>query len=257
MKNVSTNLNTVLMPLLLLVLMFNQAHADELSVAAANSTCMVLKKIGTLYEREHGIAVNYICKSSGRLAKGLKGKVIKADLFISANKEWMDKMVNANVVNKSAVSTLWGNSLVAVVSKGDPLVIEKWSELASDKVKTIMIGDPGTAPFGRYAKQALQSTGIWASVKGKIVTKKHITLLADAMAESEQGTVGILFSTNLNESMKVVYALDVAWHKPIRYYKSYLTDADNLKNAKSFMQFLRGDSARKLLSDAGFVLSGS
>ncbi len=254
MKNIANTTRTSL-PLLLLLLMFGPAHAGELTVAAANSTCSVLKAVATLYEQQHVATVNFICKSSGRLAKGLKGKAITADIYISANKEWMDKMVKSRVVDENAVSSLWGNSLVAVAAKGDPIKLNGWNELASDKVKTIMIGDPGTAPFGRYAKQALEATELWDSVKGKISTQKHITLLADTVAASEHGTIGILFATNVNDGMKVVYEVDEAWHQPIRYYSSFVTGAANLPDAHSFMRFLQGADGQGVLSDAGFKLS--
>ena len=257
MKDMANNLVFALMSVLLWLLMFTTAHAGEVTVAAANSTCTVLKDVAAVYVKQNGATVDFICKSSGRLAKGLKGQAIKADIYISASKPWMDKMVKAHVVDENAVSSMWGNSLVAVVPQGDPIELENWGELASDKVKIIMIGDPGTAPFGRYAKQALQSTGLWGSVKEKVTTKKHITLMAEAMVASEHGTVGILFSTNVREGMKVIYALDAAWHKPIRYYSSFVSGADNLSEAKSFMNFLQGESAQKILSDAGFDTSGT
>lgn len=252
---VLANIRTVTLSSFLFLLVLNQAHAGGVTVAAANSTCMVLKDIGALYERENDIVVNYMCKSSGHLAKGLKGGAIKADVYISASKEWMDKMVERAVVDESTVVSLWGNSLVAVASKDDPITIDRWSELATDKVKAIIIGDPGTAPFGRYAKQAFQTTGIWSSIKSKVATRKNTGLLADAVASSVNGTIGILFSTNVNNKMKVVYALDKAWHKPVKYYGSVVSDADNPSEANSFIRFMNGDSSRKVLVDAGFDFS--
>jgi len=251
MNKIANYFTLGVMPLLLL-LSVTKVNANELTVAAANSTCSVLKKVGTLYKAEYGTTIKYICKSSGRLAKGLKGESIKADVYISANKSWMDKMVMANQVYREEVRSLWGNSLVIAVNKDSPLKINEWNELSSDEVKTILIGDPGTAPFGRYAKQALKTTGLWGSVKNKIKTKKHITLLAETVAKSDHNTVGILFGTNINEGMKVIYSVDTSWHDPIRYYSAPVRGALNPVDAKSFIEFIGYAESQKIFMDAGF-----
>ena len=252
MKRMVTHYNLWLISLLLLF--FSSANADshQLTVAAANSTCATIKKVGELFKKKSNININYICKSSGRLAKGIKGKAIKADIYISANKSWMDKMIESKMVEQNRVSSLWGNLLVVSTNKQSQLKLDEWIELTSNKVKTIIIGDPGTAPFGRYAKQALKSTGIWESVKHKIETKKHITLLADTVAKSEHGTVGILFRTNVNSEMKVIYSLDESWHKPVLYYSAPVTGSANSAESRSFLKFIKDIDAQQVFKDAGF-----
>jgi molybdate transport system substrate-binding protein len=232
-------------------------QAEQMTIATANSTCTIIKEVGALFEKQSSVSIDYICKSSGRLAKGIKGKVIKADFYISANKEWMTWMIENALVSEQAVKSLWGNSLVVAVPRQDPIIFNKWEDLTSFKVKTVMIGDPGTAPFGRYAKQSLTSTGLWDTVKQKIQTKKHITLLADSLAESEYGTAGILFKTNVNEQMRIVFHIDNSTHKPIRYYSAPLKNADNPVNAIEFFKFLATDQVQEHFAKAGFQLFNS
>ena len=205
-----------------------------------------------LFEQKYPVSLNYHCKSSGRLAKGIKGKAIHADFYISANKKWMDEMIKSDLVDSSLVNSLWGNTLVVASSKDDPIQFDSWNDLTSEKVKSVMIGDPGTAPFGRYAKQALQATDIWDVVKNKIETRKHITLLADSLKKSSNGTVGILFKTNLNEQLKILYVVDKANHKPIRYYSAPMKESINANYAQHFSNFLNSDDVKKLFSNAGF-----
>lgn len=242
------------LPLLVLLLVSGQSYAAEVIVAAANSTCEALQRAAVVYQRQYGISVNTICKSSGLLEKGIQGKAIRADVFISASKEWMDKAVAAQVVVAAAVRPLWGNSLVVVIPKAEPLELADWSELAADKVKVILIGDPGSAPFGRYAKQALESTGLWESVRPKIQTRKNITLLAEAVAAAEQGTVGIIFRTNVTGEMRVLQVVDEVRHEPVRYYASVVSGADNIEEANSFLRFLQQAEARKIFADVGFAV---
>jgi len=228
--------------------------AEELNLAVANSTCSTIKEVGRIFEKRNNITINYICKSSGRLAKGLNGSLIKADIYISANRKWMDYMVRNNLVQADQITSPWGNELVVATQKDSQLIISDWSELTSVKVKSILIGDPGTAPFGRYAKQAMQSTGIWDSVKNKIKTKKHITLLAETLAESDANTVGILFTSNINEKHREIFTVNTSWHPPIRYYMAPVNNP--VKNDKiiSLLEFIQGNEAREVFRSAKFKL---
>lgn len=251
MKNIFHCFYLVILSVISGDLTAGQAQAGELSLAVANSTCTAIKEVGKLFEQRNDITIKYICKSSGRLAKGLNGSTIKADVYISANRKWMDYMIDNALVDSAQVTSPWGNELVVATPKDSQLEISEWTELESDKVKTILIGDPGTAPFGRYAKQAMQSTGIWETVKKKIKTKKHITLLAETLAESDAETVGVLFASNIDDRHRQVYLVNESWHPPIRYYMAPVRNgADDTVTA--LLDFIQGSEAKKIFQDEKF-----
>ncbi|MEW6647916.1 MAG: molybdate ABC transporter substrate-binding protein [Pseudomonadota bacterium] len=228
------------------------ASADAISVALANSTCDAMHKVGTLYEQRSGHQINYQCKSSGLLAKGLTGGAIAADIYVAANKEWMDYMIAEGLVEPAQVTQPWGNELVVVAAKNSSLAASAWSDLASPKIDTILIGDPGTAPFGRYAKDAMQHTALWEQVKSKITTKKHITLLAEAMAKANSSTVGIMFRSNVNENHRVLFNVDERWHEPIHYYVAPLKSAAGKRAVSDLLHFMQDEEARRIFQADGF-----
>jgi molybdate transport system substrate-binding protein len=228
------------------------ASADTLTVAVANSTCSAMQKLGNLFEQRSGYHINYQCKSSGLLAKGLKGGAISADIYVSASKEWMDFMVDAGLVGAEHVTSPWGNELVVAAATHSPIEITAWAELATPKVQTILIGDPSTAPFGRYAKDAMQHTGIWDEAKSKIITKKHITLLADTLAAANGSTVGILFRSNITASHRALLRVDEAWHAPIRYYVAPLKSAADQAIVSELLRFMQGKEAQAIFEAEGF-----
>lgn len=228
--------------------------ASDLNLAVANSTCSAIKEVGKLFEQRSNTTINCICKSSGRLAKGLNGKTIKADIYISANRKWIDYMIENNLVGPKDVSSPWGNELVVATRKDSQLEISEWSDLVSEKVKTILIGDPGTAPFGRYAKQAMEFTKIWEKVKKKIETKKHITLLAETLANSDVNTVGILFASNINDTHKKIYSVNTSWHPPIRYYMAPLKNSVKNDEVVALLDFIQGNEAKKIFRAAKFKI---
>jgi molybdate transport system substrate-binding protein len=213
-----------------------------------------MHEVGKLFEQRSGVHIIYQCKSSGLLAKGLKGGAINADIYVSASKEWMDFMIGAGMVRPDHVMSPWGNGLVVAAAKNSPLELNAWAELATAKVGEILIGDPGTAPFGRYAKEAMQHTGIWEQAKTKIVTKKHITLLADTLANADDTTVGIMFSSNTTSRHRILLKVDDTWHKPIRYYAAPLISSAEIAIVSEFVRFMRGSEARALFEAEGFTV---
>lgn len=223
-------------------------------IAAANSTCSSIKKAAELFAQRHDISFSYICKSSGRLAKGIKGDMLTPDYYISASEEWMNDLVQSGHVNAAAVRELWGNELILACPTKHPLDITKWEDVTSAKVAHLLIGDPGTAPFGRYAKQALESAGLWDQVKTKVGTRKHITLLADDLSVAAQGSAGILYSTNLTDELQTVLHVPSEWHDPIRYFGAAPVGKEDDALMADFISFLKSPEAVEIFSNAGFLI---
>jgi len=243
-----------LMPLLSLlsVVLPTVSFSAELNLAAANSTCTAIRQVGEKYEQHTGIHINYICKSSGRLAKGLNGKTIQADIYISANNKWMNYMVERGLVDASHVTIPLGNELVVAAPASSPLQMNSWQDLTDADIKTILLGDPSTAPFGRYAKEALQHTGLWDSVRIRVVTKKHITLLAETLANADPNTVGILFKSNLTDEHKVLFLVDTSWHSPIQYFMGPVENAAENPAVLDLLTYIQGEESGEIFRASGF-----
>ncbi|MBF0249015.1 MAG: molybdate ABC transporter substrate-binding protein [Alphaproteobacteria bacterium] len=223
-----------------------------ITIAAANSTCDAIARVGELFKARHGGAFAFICKASGRLAKGLIGSSIEADVFISANRKWMDTMIEAGLIDAATVSSLWGNGLVVAAPSAHAQALGRLDDLAAPAVRQIMIGDPSTAPFGRYSKQALENAGVWDAVRPKVVTRKHITLLAENLAAAGPGTYGMLFSTNVSEGLSAVLDVPADLHEPARYFSAPLKAAADRTDVHAFVRFMAEPEALKAFTDLGF-----
>jgi len=242
----------VSLSLFVVTLFFPHARAGELTLAVANSTCDAMNKVGDLYRANHPVQFSYLCKSSGLLAKGLRGGALKADLFVSADREWMDFAVENDLVAADRVFSPWGNALVVAIPKNSPIQRLDWQELASDKVTAILIGDPSTAPFGRHAKEALEATGLWDRVKHKVQTRKNIELLAESLGASGPSTVGILFKTNLTDQLRQLHTVKKDLHSPIRYYVAPLNAAAGNAEVTAFLAFMRSKAVKDIFQAEGF-----
>jgi len=234
---------------------FPPARAGDLTLALANSTCDAMIKVEDLYRASHPVRFTHFCKSSGLLAKGLRGGALNADIFVSADREWMDFAVENGLVASDRVSSPWGNALVVATPKNSPLQHLDWQGLASDQVTVILIGDPSTAPFGRYAKEALEASGLWDRVKHKIQTRKNIELLADSLATSSPSTVGILFKSNLTDQLRQLHTVKKILHQPIRYYMAPLKASAGNAEVTAFLKFMQGKAVQDIFQDEGFDVS--
>jgi molybdate transport system substrate-binding protein len=236
---------------------FPHARAGELTLALANSTCIAMSKVEAVYRASHPVRFTSICKSSGLLAKGLRGGALKADIFVSADREWMDFAIENGLVAADQVAASWGNALVVATPKSGAITRLDWQDLASDQVTTILIGDPSTAPFGRHAKAALEASGLWDRVKHKIQTRKNMEMLADSLAVSSPGTVGILFKTHLTDRLRQLHVVDKNLHKPVRYYIAPLKASAGNAEVAAFLKFMQSKAVRDIFLAEGFDVSAS
>lgn len=229
-------------------------RADDaaITVAAADSTCAAVREVGKLFHDRHRIRVDSVCKSSGRLVKGIVGGAISADFFISANQEWMDEMVAAGLVSLAAVRSLWTNVLVVAAPRGSSLRIGSLAELKEPAMRQLLIGDPGTAPFGRYTKQSLETAGIWGDVLPRVASRKNISLLVDSLAGAADGTAGILFASHLDDRIGILATIPAPLHDPIRYFSAPLKAAEDRAPVAAFTAFVESAEAREIFRKYGF-----
>lgn len=231
------------------------AFGAELHLALADSTCAAMQKAGTVFTENTGISLSYTCKSSGLLAKGIRAGIIKADFFLSANKKWLDSLIESGHIAPENVTPLLSNELIVVSPLASSTRPSSLNDLTSQTIKKIIIGDPSRAPFGRYAKQALQNAGIWTTVLHKITTRKNISLAIQSIKEEEEGTVCILYRTGMEPTLRLNFRIPQGMNEAILYYSGPLEKSASKKSMDRFISFLKGENFRIVFQDAGFIVS--
>jgi molybdate transport system substrate-binding protein len=233
-------------------------HGAELTLALADSTCTAMQEVGAVFGRETGIELNYICKSSGLLVKGIRAGVIPADYFVSANKKWMDEVVKAGLIDPAAIQKGWKNKLVVAssITGEDTSSLRTLADLDTPAVEKIVIGDPGTAPFGRYAKDTLVNSKLWPRVKHKILSRKKISLAFRTLEDSgDVAMVGFLYKTNVKPPLQICFEVPQDFYPEIYYFSGPLIRSQQKKEMARFLSFLNGEKARTIFSDAGFGIN--
>jgi molybdate transport system substrate-binding protein len=222
-------------------------------VFAAASLKTALDAIAAEWRKETGVQATISYAASSTLAKQIDNGA-PADLFISADRDWMDYLQERKQVDPESRIDLLGNSLVLIapadsaarvtIAPGFPL-----AALLGDG--HLAMADPA-APAGRYAKAALTGLGVWQAVGGRIAAAENVRAALLLVARGE-APLGIVYRTDAaaEPAVRVVGTFPPGLHPPIVYPMALTRAASS--EATAFASTLRGPAARALFEAQGFT----
>lgn len=179
-----------------------------------------------------------------------------ADVFVSADKEWMDWAQERKLVKAEARMVVAANTLVLIAgaatgplptpAPGFPLR----EALGSGR---LAIGQPETVPVGRYAKQALTALGVWDHVKDKVAATDSVTTVVALVARGE-APLGIVYATDIMKvaGVRAVGPFPAASHADIAYHAAPLAQARHPRAAEVGAA-LTSAIARRVYAAHGFL----
>ncbi|QUG76618.1 molybdate ABC transporter substrate-binding protein [Erwinia sp. E602] len=230
--------------------------ADNITVFAAASLTNALQDIATQYEQGKTVKIVSSFASSSTLARQIE-QGAPADLFISADQQWMDYAVDKKSVEVATRFTLLGNELVLVAptaAKPQPVSISKttdWKSLL--KGQRLAVGDPDHVPAGIYAKEALQKLGAWDELS-PLMARSNSVRAALALVERDETPYGIVYGSDAVASQKVtvVGTFPADSHKPVEYPMAVVRDHNNA-SVTDFYNYLKGPQAAVIFKKYGFT----
>jgi molybdate transport system substrate-binding protein len=232
------------------------AFADSFVFAAASLTD-ALKEIGAAYKADTGNSVTFSFAASSVLARQIEASR-GADIFISADTEWMEYLDSRGLIKQGTRKNLLGNHLV-LVAPADANVRLKiaphFNLLAALRGGRLSIADPETVPAGKYARTALKSLGVWNSVVDHLVQAENVRVALSYVSRGE-APLGIVYTTDAmgDKGVKVVGRFPDNTHQPI-VYPAALT-MDSRAEAAAFLAYLSGGKATAIFRRAGFTIPG-
>lgn len=232
------------------------AWAADPVIFAAASLKNALDDVAKAYEAKTGHKVTISYAGSSALAKQIE-QGAPADIFISADLDWMDYLANKNLIKNDTRRNLLGNTLV-LVAPADSSVSLKIAP-GFDLAKALgdgrlAVADPASVPAGKYAKASLEKLGVWDSVKDKLAQAENVRAALAFIAQGE-APLGIVYQTDATAEpkVKVVDTFPADSHAPIIYPVAQTASSTN-PDAAAFLQFLGSEDARKLFEGQGFVV---
>jgi len=230
--------------------------AESVTIYAAASLTNAMGDLEKIYEKQNNIEVKTSYAGSSTLAKQIEAGA-PADIFISADTQWMDYLQNKKLVATNDRLNLLGNRLVLITPKGQSLKIKLDKTTDPNKAFTgkICTGDTKSVPVGKYAKQAFTNLGWWSRVEPKLVETEDVRAALNFVARGEC-QVGIVYATDaaISKDVTVVGVFPENTHSPIIYPVGLVKK--NLNSTK-FYQFLQSNQAKVIFKKYGFSVLAS
>ena len=233
------------------------AHAADVTFFAAASLSSALPEIAAAYKQQTGKTVTFSFAASSVLARQIEASP-GADLFMSADTDWMDYLDNRGLVDHATRKTLLATHLVLIAPAASPIVLKLVPHvdiLGALKGGRLAVADPDSVPAGKYAKSALTSLGVWNSVVEHLAQAENVRVALAYVARGET-PLGIVYTTDALAEPKVKIDDTFAdkTHAPIVYPAALTKDAK--PGAKDFLDFLSGPQARAVFIKYGFEFRG-
>jgi molybdate transport system substrate-binding protein len=231
------------------------AQDKSITVFAAASMKNALDDINAAFLKATGVKVVASYAASSALAKQLE-QGAPADVFASADLEWMDYSSQKKTIKDDTRVNLLGNKLVLIAprdSKIDTVTIGSGFDLAKligdGRITT---GEVTSVPVGKYAKGALEKLGIWASVEKKFAMADNVRAALALVARGE-AVLGIVYETDakVEPGVRIVGAFPADSHPAIVYPVAATATAKPEANA--YLAFLRSQTAKAVFEQYGFT----
>ncbi|MFI5312394.1 MAG: molybdate ABC transporter substrate-binding protein [Gemmatimonadales bacterium] len=227
------------------------AAAEELVVFAAASLTDVLKEIGRSWQVATKDTVTFNFGASSDLARQIEAGA-PADVFFSADVPRMEEVEREGFVDRTKRREVLSNVLVVVVPKAATTKVDSAADLKS--LTKIALADPASVPAGVYAKQYLESQGLWSALADKVIPTADVRA-ALAAVEGEHVDAGIVYRTDAAISKGVRVAFEVARDQgPRIVYAVAPLKASSKAGTRRFVRFLDSEEARPIYERFGFLV---
>ena len=230
------------------------ATPNELTVAAAADLQFAIAEIGALFERETGTKVTLVLGSTGQLAQQIENGA-PFDLFAAANISYVDELAKKGLVLPDTVALYARGRIVLAVNRQSGVRAVTLNDLLSDTITHIAIANPGHAPYGVAAKEALQSAGVWDQLQDKIVYGENVSQTLQ-FVQTGDAQVGIV-SLSVASVPEITWTLiDASLHNPLDQALAVVASSAHQGAAREFAAFINGPLGRPIMQKYGFVLPG-
>jgi molybdate transport system substrate-binding protein len=236
------------------------ARAADITVFAAASLKNALDEAAKVYQAQTGDKVTISYAASSALAKQIESGA-PADIFFSADLDWMDYLQEKKLIDVGSRHTLLGNTLVLVAPKESTvsLTIEKNFPLlqALGENGKLAMAQVDSVPAGKYGKAALTDLGVWDAVASRVAQAENVRAALAFVAKGE-AALGIVYGTDAKSepAVRVIGTFPADSHPKILYPVALLASASTKPEARKFLEFLLSAAAAPAFEAQGFSIEG-
>jgi molybdate transport system substrate-binding protein len=225
------------------------------TVFAAASLTDSLQSVADAYKAKTGMIVTLSFGASSTLARQID-QGAPADIFFSADTDWMDFLQKSGHIATGTRRDLLGNQLVLIAAsdaRPAPAIAPHFDLAGTLGDRKLALADPASVPAGKYARSALTALGVWDAIAPKVVQAENVRVALEYVSRGE-APYGIVYATDARVApdVHVVGTFPENTHPAIVYPVAQTTHASPA--AKGFLAFLSGPQARAIFEKAGFTL---
>lgn len=226
--------------------------AGEIRLSMAASLKEVITELSDVFSKNTpGITFQRNSGASGALAKQIESGA-PADIFFSANMEWMDYLKDKGLIEKGNTAILALNELVFVGRSS--LKVNRLEDVAD--LEKIAVASPKSAPAGQYAMEALTKAGIDKKLDKKLVMAKDVR---ESLMYAERGEVdgSFVYKTDagmMSERLKILFTVPESLCPKAIYAMGLTKEGSGKSGACEFFRFLQSSDAKKILVKYGFIV---
>jgi molybdate transport system substrate-binding protein len=233
------------------------AQAEEkVTVFAAASLKTALDQVSGAWTAETQKTAVLAYAGSSALAKQIE-QGAPADLFFSADLDWMGYLAERNLIDTASVTQLLGNDIVLIAPKDSPATaaITPGFPLATLLGEgRLAMAEVKSVPAGRYGKAALETLGVWDHVASRLAQAENVRAALKLVATGE-APLGIVYRTDAaaEPAVKILDTFPAGSHPPI-IYPVAVTAAAKTPGAAALLAFLKSPAAQDIFKAQGFRL---
>jgi molybdate transport system substrate-binding protein len=225
-------------------------------VFAAASLKNALDGIDEQYKKDTGKYVAASLAASSTLAKQIESGA-PADIFISADLDWMDYLAQRNLIKPDTRRNILGNELVLIAPKDSTVQVTIAPHFDLAKLLNggkLAMGETSSVPAGKYGKAALEKLGVWDSVSGQIAQADSVRAALALVARGE-APLGIVYQTDaaVEPGVKIVGVFPADTHPPIIYPVALLAGSQD-PDAAGYLSYLESAKAKPFFEKQGFTV---
>lgn len=228
--------------------------AVTLTVSAASDLTFAFDEIGTAFEEETGVHVDFNFGSTGHLTQQIEAGA-PVDVFAAANVSYIDQLNESGLIIEDTQASYGRGQIVLWTRSDSGVTVQSIERLANDDIRTIAIANPDHAPYGAAAREALINAGIWDDIQDKLVLGENI---GDTMRYAETGNVDVAIV-----ALSLAINTDQPWtiisqdlYTPIDQSLAVIAGTAHEEEARAFASFVGSPRGREIMRSYGFLLPG-
>lgn len=223
-----------------------------ITVAAASDLQFALEEMVPLFQQEKGVRVQLTMGSSGNIAQQIENGA-PIDVFLSADQSYIDRLQARGLIIDDTKQLYALGHLALAGNRASGTAVTRLEDLVRPGIKHIAIANPEIAPYGRAARQALQSAGIWEELRPKLVYGENVRQ-ALQFVQTGDADAGIVALSIVGVPEVAAVPVDEELYDPLRQALAVVRGTHQEDAARQFAAFVTGPQGRNILRKHGFGL---